>query len=196
MLHDVTMNGQHSCRPGSTTVILSSGGIDSTLALALTVSWQRECTTLFVDYGQAAASAEALASAAIAGHYGVERRVLAIDGPSFGSGEVRGRNAFLVHAALLTFPAGSGCIVIGIHAGTGYRDCDPDFVALMQRSLDFHTGGAIALVAPFVDASKSSVFALAREADIPIELTFSCEAGAEPCGECFSCRDRQSLAHA
>jgi 7-cyano-7-deazaguanine synthase len=177
-------------------VILSSGGIDSTAAAALAVAEKRDCTTMFVDYGQAAAKAEDRSSAGVADHYRLDRRVLTVSGLSFGSGEIRGRNSFLVNAALLAFPANSGSIVLGIHAGTGYRDCDPDFVALMQQSLDFHTGGTIALVAPFIDASKASLFAIAEDLKIPVELTFSCEAGSEPCGACQSCRDRASLARA
>jgi 7-cyano-7-deazaguanine synthase len=151
---------------------------------------------MFVDYGQAAATAENRSSAAVASHYGVDRRVLAVSGLSFGSGEIRGRNSFLVNAALLAFPANSGSIVLGIHAGTGYRDCDPDFVALMQQSLDFHTGGTIALVAPFIGASKASLFGIAEDLKIPVGLTFSCEASSEPCGACVSCLDRVSLASA
>jgi 7-cyano-7-deazaguanine synthase len=185
-----------SSRSGSATVILSSGGIDSTAAIALAVAEKRDCTTMFVDYGQAAANAEERSSAAVANHYGVNRRVLTTSGLSFGSGEIRGRNSFLVHAALLAFPANNGSIVLGIHAGTGYRDCDPDFVELTQRSLDFHAGGAITLVAPFIDASKASLFAIAEALSIPVGLTFSCEAGSEPCRECLSCRDRASFARA
>jgi 7-cyano-7-deazaguanine synthase len=162
--------------------------------IGLALAEKRDCTTLFVDYGQAAATAEDRASAAIANHYHVDRRVLRVAGISFGSGEIRGRNSFLVSAALLTFPSESGSIVLGIHAGAGYRDCDPDFLAVTQQSLDFHTGGTVALVAPFIEAGKANLFAIAEDLGVPVELTFSCEAGPEPCGECLSCRDRASFA--
>jgi len=89
-------------------VILSSGGIDSTAAVALAVAEKRDCTTMFVDYGQAAAKAEDRSSSAVADHYRVDRRVFTVSGLSFGSGEIRGRNSFLVNAALLAFPAKSG----------------------------------------------------------------------------------------
>jgi 7-cyano-7-deazaguanine synthase len=175
-------------------LILLSGGIDSTAAVALAVAENHRCRSMFVDYGQAAATAEDSASAAVAAHFGVRRQVLKMTGLAFGAGEIRGRNAFLINAALLGFPAQAGTIVIGIHAGTGYDDCGEAFVALMQQTLDFHTGGAIGLVAPFIHAGKRDVFAIAEDLQVPVDLTFSCEAAAEPCGECLSCRDRADLA--
>jgi len=178
----------------ATSLILLSGGIDSTTAVALAVAENQRCRVMFVDYGQAAATAEDSASAAVAAHFGLQRQVLKMKGLDFGAGEIRGRNAFLIHSALLGFPAEAGTIVLGIHAGTDYDDCGQEFVTLMQRTLDFHTAGTIGLVAPFIDAGKRDVFAICADLDVPIELTYSCEAAADPCGDCLSCRDRTGLA--
>ena len=148
---------------------------------------------LFVDYGQAPAAAEDRATAAVASHYGIERHRLQLDGLFFGSGEIRARNAFLLHVALLAFPRQTGTIALGIHGGTPYRDCSESFVDTMRRSFDFHTGGAISVSAPFVAMDKTGVFGIARELGVPIDLTHSCEESESPCGACLSCQDREVL---
>jgi 7-cyano-7-deazaguanine synthase len=146
-----------------------------------------------VDYGQAAAASEARASAAVAAYFGVPNKKVDCRSRSFGAGEIRGRNAFLAHLALMAFPGETGVVVLGIHAGTGYRDCDIAFVKLIQQSYDFHTGGQIALAAPFVSQSKGDVVHLAFSLGLPLDLTYSCEAGNVPCGVCRSCGDREAF---
>jgi 7-cyano-7-deazaguanine synthase len=178
-------------------LVLSSGGIDSTTAIALSLSEGLNVETLFIEYGQAAAGAESLASATVAEHYGVRRRTLRLEGLSFATGEIQARNAFLLHTALLAFPRVAGSILLAVHAGTPYRDCSSGFVQEMQRSYDFHASGAITIAAPFIDMDKGEVFALASEFGVPIELTHSCEGNDVACGECLSCLDREALlAHA
>jgi 7-cyano-7-deazaguanine synthase len=175
------------------TLVLSSGGIDSTVAVAMVLSQGQAVETLFVDYGQAAAAAEERASAAVAAHFGIQRCRLRLDGLAFGAGEIRARNAFLVHVALLAFPRNTGTVVLGIHAGTPYADCSEAFVDETQRSFDMHTGGAVSVSAPFVGMDKGAVFTLGLELRLPIALTHSCEAGDEPCMTCLSCQDREAL---
>ena len=153
-------------------------------------------TALYVDYGQAAARAENAAVSRVSKILGVDLYRVKHRGVNYGPGEIRGRNAYLLHTALMEFPGSSGVVMLGIHAGTGYADCGPDFVELMQRSYEFHTQGAIHVAAPFVDWSKEEVFRLAEELGVPVERTHSCEAGDTACGSCRSCRDRQVLMRA
>ena len=112
---------------------------------------------------------------------------------SFGPGEIRGRNAYLLHTALMEFPTSSGVVALGIHAGTGYVDCSPGFMDVMQRSYDFHTGGKVTVAAPFLNWTKQQVYALAAELNVPLAQTYSCESACLPCGECRSCLDRSLL---
>jgi 7-cyano-7-deazaguanine synthase len=177
----------------ATSLILLSGGLDSATALAVASRDKASPSCLFVLYGQAAERDELRAASAIADHYSVRLDTLKVVGRRFGDGEIRGRNAFLIHSALLAAPPGPTTIIIGIHGGTGYVDCTPQFVELMQRSLALHTGGEVTLAAPFVDGSKADIHALARELCVPVELTYSCERGGVPCGECLSCKDRELL---
>lgn len=148
---------------------------------------------LFIDYGQPAARREAEASAAIATHYGIAYRSLKLRGFAPSPGEVLGRNAFFVHAALMTLAEASGLIALGIHAGTGYRDCSPAFARLMSQSLEFHADGAVGLVVPLLNFSKLEVFELAVASGVPLDMTYSCEVANEPCGSCLSCADREAF---
>jgi 7-cyano-7-deazaguanine synthase len=175
--------------------ILLSGGVDSACLLALCAERrQHPVEALFVDYGQAAARPERNAAIAVAGAFDAELRRAQVDIGQIVEGEIPGRNALLVHLALATAGRAPATIMLGIHAGTPYVDCSPAFVDAMQRSLDVHRDGTLQLVAPFVAWSKSEVYAYARAMSVPLELTYSCEAGqVPPCGACPSCRDRELL---
>jgi 7-cyano-7-deazaguanine synthase len=180
--------------PDAACLILLSGGIDSATLLAHARQTWSSVESLFIDYGQAAAAGERAASRTLAAEAGVDHREASFTGPKFGTGEIRGRNAFLVHAALLTWPEAAGAIALGIHGHSVYRDCSPEFVASMQQSLDLHTGGALQLLTPFIGWTKGEVFSLALELGVPLHLTYCCEAsGMAPCGMCESCRDREHL---
>ena len=170
-----------------------SGGIDSATALALACQGDGHASALFIDFGQAAADAEAAAAVAVAAHYGVPLRALECKGLHFSAGEIRGRNAMLAHLALIAHPGESGLVIIGVHAGTKYRDCSPVFVTVVQQSYDFHTDGRLIISAPFVGHEKSGIFDLARQIGVPLALTYSCEDGNVACGRCLSCRDREAL---
>lgn len=174
-------------------LVLASGGIDSSTLLRMCSDWGLRPSALFVDYGQPAASAERAAVKRICAHLDVPLSTIRHQGMPVGVGEIRGRNAFLLHTALLDFPASSGVIAIGIHGGTGYIDCSPQFLETMQRSYDLHTNGAITIAAPFLHWAKGDICAVAQHLHLPIAHTYSCEGGNSPCGLCRSCRDRELL---
>lgn len=189
----ISSRGVNGIARDADALVLTSGGIDSSTLLALLHEQGFRPSGLFLDYGQASAKAEEVAVTTICSEYSVPLAVVRHRGTHFGTGEIRGRNAFLLQVALMEFAAISGTILIGIHAGTGYRDCTAEFVELMHRSFDFHTGGAISVCAPFVSWSKREVFDLAIHLGVPVARTHSCEAGSEPCGGCRSCLDRIAL---
>lgn len=175
-------------------LVLLSGGIDSACLLAECHARGDSTSALFVDYGQAPADKERTCSTAIASYFGAPWTPLDVRGLNVLSGEIPGRNALLAHIALTYLGAqGSSCVYLGIHAGTLYRDCTPEFVAETQRSLDFQSDGRVRLVAPFVTWPKQLVIERGRELGAPLELTHSCECSATPCGACASCIDRKAL---
>jgi 7-cyano-7-deazaguanine synthase len=173
--------------------VLCSGGVDSATIAACQADRGEATELCFVDFGQAARHAERRSVAHISKHLDVSLDEVQIAGLAVpAAGEIAGRNLLLIAVAAAMRPA-ADLIFMGIHAGTGYRDCSLSFVELMQRVLDFHTDGTCRLVTPFVDWSKSEVVALARELNLPLELTHSCEMADEPCGRCRSCLDRAVL---
>ena len=143
--------------------------------------------------GSQAAEAEGAAVEEICSSLRIPWRSVRYRGSRFGVGEIRGRNALLLHMALVEFPSNSGVVELGIHAGTGYADCSPEFMEAIERSYEFHTGGAITATAPFLHWTKQEVYRLATELGIPFAQTHSCEASNLPCGQCRSCQDRSLL---
>ena len=176
-------------------LILASGGVDSSTLLCLSAQQGLKPAALFLDYGQPAAEAEGEAVEKICSSLSAPWRRVRYASSKFGAGEIRGRNAFLLHTALLEFPSSSGVVGLGIHAGTGYSDCSPEFMEVMERSYEFHTGGAITVTAPFLNWTKQDVYRLAVNLNVPLVKTHSCEASNLPCGRCRSCIDRSLLAN-
>ena len=149
---------------------------------------------LFFDYGQPAAPSEQAAARAIAGHIGIPLSVITARGPAeHGAGEVVGRNAFLILGSMMLRPWTAGILALGVHAGTSYYDCSGEFIKAMTVLVAEYTDGALILLAPFREWNKKQIYDYFTAAKLPIELTYSCEAGTRPCTECNSCRDRRAL---
>ena len=163
-------------------------GLDSTTLLFL-LRQQGPVEALHVSYGQPSEEAERKAIGALCECLNISLLQVQMRGFDISPGEVVGRNALFVHAALAVLK-GQVTIVLGIHSGSGYVDCEPDFVKVMQESLDYHTGGSVVLAAPFLTWSKGDIQKLAVKLDVPVNLTYSCEASNSPCKVCPSCLDR------
>ena len=183
--------------PGHTQTvwILLSGGVDSAACLAFYVNQGFSAHCLHLSFGQAAERPERIAAERLAGHFGSPLTVLRWSGTRrLGSGEISGRNAFLYFGALLEIGDRSGLLASGVHAGTRYYDCSPEFLASLQRIVDGYCDGRVRLVAPFLDWTKDQVFGFCTSSRVPLHLTYSCERGVNPpCGRCLSCRDRSTL---
>lgn len=176
-------------------LVLLSGGIDSSACLAFLRRHCSRISALFVDYGQVAAAREVASASAIAHHYDVPLRTLTCHGASAKSeGLILGRNAFLLFLGLMEFPSQSGSIAIGLHSGTSYYDCGPDFTATIRTIFDGYTDGRVQLSVPLLKWTKRDIWEYCREIELPIGLTYSCEAAVDqPCGRCSSCRDLEAL---
>lgn len=177
------------------TWVLLSGGIDSAACLAFCLKNHTGVQCLHVSYGQPAARLESAAATAIARHFDVPLNSFQWSGlRELGAGEIVGRNAFLLLAALLHIGRSQGVLAIGIHRNTPYYDCSPPFLSALQTLFDHYCDGRVRLTAPFVDWSKAQIYSFCHDARVPIKLTYSCESGADPpCAACLSCRDRQAL---
>jgi len=177
------------------TLVLASGGIDSTAAIAVYLAKGFAVEALFVDYGQAAAKCELSAISQIVRHYQIPLTAISCGGLGrYSVGLVRGRNAFLLQCGLMAFRGSAGVIAIGVHAGTGYADCSPEFIARMTQVFDLYSDGKVTIGTPFLHWDKANIITFCRAHEVPLELTYSCETGAPmPCGVCQTCKGLEEL---
>uniref|UniRef100_UPI003CDF86A5 Cap9 n=1 Tax=Hyphomicrobiales TaxID=356 RepID=UPI003CDF86A5 len=175
--------------------VLLSGGMDSAACAHMLLRKGYRVRGLFIDFGQAAVAPEATAVSTLANILGIAVTTISASAPNrFGSGELVGRNAFLVMSGIFLGGAHSGLIAIGIHAGTPYYDCSPPFLSRMKQVAQEHTSGRLDVVAPLLDWHKPDIYSYFQRSGLPIEATYSCESGTiPPCGSCASCRDRRAL---
>lgn len=194
---------QHTNSP-ITAVVLLSGGLDSSTALAWACrkqGWQ--CHTVAFDYGQRhhielqAAEQVAHAMGAIShrvipvGLNAIGGSALTEDIPvpkdSHESGTipityVPARNLiFLSLAAALAEAIGASKIVIGANIVdySGYPDCRPEFLDAFARAAMLGTkigaeGHPLDVVAPLIKLDKSEIIALGLELGLDYGLTRSC----------------------
>jgi 7-cyano-7-deazaguanine synthase len=156
--------------PGRRTVVLLSGGVDSTTALALARRDGCETYALTFHYGQRHA-AEIDAARRVAAAFGVARHeILTIDLRAFGGSAltsdlpvpkdratadmgadipvtyVPARNTiFLSFALAFAEVVGSRDIVIGVNAldYSGYPDCRPEYIAAHERMASLATRASV-----------------------------------------------------
>jgi 7-cyano-7-deazaguanine synthase len=176
-------------------VILLSGGIDSTACVHYYLEQKFNVKALFIDFGQKAHKAELASAEKIAKHFKVPLLKLQFQFPlEYPSGEILGRNAFLVLSSIMLLQKYHGLIALGIHSGTPYYDCSESFVISINELLRGYSGGRILLDAPFQKWTKKMIMDYCLKNKIPINLTYSCENGTIPqCGKCLSCKDRRVL---
>ncbi|MEY2419369.1 MAG: 7-cyano-7-deazaguanine synthase [Actinomycetota bacterium] len=199
------------------TVVILSGGLDSTVCLAeATHAGSDEVIALSIDYGQRHAI-ELERAQAIAARYGVEhieQRLdlsawggsaltdASIDVPPAGASDaipvtyVPGRNLiFLSLAIALAEARGCNNVSIGVNAldYSGYPDCRPEFIDSFRGTAALALragveGRAVDVITPLIDMTKAQIVQRGVELGAPLELTWSCYRGqAAPCGECDSC---------
>jgi 7-cyano-7-deazaguanine synthase len=175
--------------------VLLSGGIDSSGCVNFYLRQRLRVSPLFIDYGQPARRAELASARAICSYYKLALRIVTVKGLVIThSGEVPGRNLFLVSTALIAAGYRSNLIALGIHRGTRYFDCNRAFTRMCQRLLDGYSDGQVLIAAPFLRMSKADVWKYCKLNRVPVHLTWSCEAGSKrPCGKCLSCKDKEFL---
>lgn len=147
--------------------MLLSGGMDSAACVHFLISQGYTVSALFVGYGQATLIAERCASRRIASHFGISLQILNLSiSQTFPTGELTGRNAFLIFSAVFLGRCHSGLLVLGLYSGTSYYDCSPDFFRSMSSLLSSHTNGALSLIAPFLSWHKGDVYEYAKSSGI------------------------------
>ena len=98
---------------------------------------------------------------------------------------------FLNIAAAFAEGLGSDWIVPGFNREEAmtFPDNSNEFMQRSTSALAYSTANRVEVHCFTTDMDKTEIFALALELKVPIDLIWPCYfAGAEPCGECESCR--------
>jgi len=200
------------------TVLIYSGGLDSTVLLYHLRAAGCEVYALSVDYGQRhrrelerAAAICALADAPyrcadlsglgglLAGSSLTSPEIEVAEGhyteESMRTTVVPNRNMILL--ALATGHAisvGAPRVAYAAHSGDHaiYPDCRRDFADAMAAAMRLADWQEVELLRPFVDWTKADIARRGAELGAPLELTWSCyKGGARHCGRCGTCIERR-----
>jgi 7-cyano-7-deazaguanine synthase len=203
----------------SKTVVLLSGGLDSSVLLYSLLRERRECIALSVLYGQRH-RAELAAAGMIVRETKVEYRVCEADDalsevfegakssqvgriedvpeghyaePNMAVTIVPNRNMILLAiAGACAVSTGAESIAYAAHAGDHpvYPDCRPEFIESCAETLQL--GSGIRLEAPFQNTSKAGIVKIGAECHVPFGMTYSCyKGGTRHCGRCSTCVERR-----
>jgi 7-cyano-7-deazaguanine synthase len=200
-----------------TSLVILSGGLDSTVCMGVAEHAGGRIVALTFDYGQRH-RVELDHAAAVARHYGAEPLVVRLDASAWGgsaltdpsvdvpdadaaSGQipvtyVPARNLIFLSVAMGVAEARDADeLYLGINAldYSGYPDCRPEFVASFAATAALATkrgveGRPVEVRTPLVDLTKAAIVRLGLDLGAPLDLTWSCYRGGQrPCGTCDSC---------
>ena len=200
------------------TVLIHSGGMDSTVLLAHLVAEGREVHALSVDYGQRHRR-ELAAAAELCAHYRVSHRIADLRGVTslFGANAltdaqvavpeghyeeasmkatvVPNRNMLLIAtAAAWAMALKAGAVAYGAHGGDHaiYPDCRPAFAEALDKAIRLADWHEVSLERPFVGWDKTAIVRRGAELGVPFALTWSCYVGGDRhCGKCGTCVERK-----
>lgn len=194
-------------------VLLLSGGLDSTILLAdLCSRWIRPlCLTVY--YGQRHAR-EIDSAEAVADFFRCPHKIVDLSGvfpscPLTGDGDVPAGIAFDAPEQAATVVPGRNAVLLAIaasHAASHeekevfiachasdeavYPDCRPAFISSMNAAMK--QAGGVRVEAPYLEMTRRQVVALGRELSAPFQMTWSCYmGGGSPCGACGACIERR-----
>jgi len=199
-------------------LLLFSGGLDSTVAAYDLRSRDQEVLALSILYGQRHRK-EVESSEKIAAHLGMRHQIINLDplqicfkgnsqtDPNFEVPEghyaeesmkltvVPNRNMiFLSVGIALALSENCESVAYAAHGGdhTIYPDCRPEFVEAMQKAAQLCDWKKVNLVAPFLQMTKADIVQRGLELDVPFQMTWSCYKGLEKhCGKCGTCVERR-----
>lgn len=183
-------------------VVLLSGGLDSTTAAAMARADGREIFALTVSYGQrhggeVEAARRVAAWLGVARHVEVATDLRAIGGsaltaeiavpkggvaPGIPVTYVPARNTlFLAYALALAEVSCADEIVIGVNAldYSGYPDCRPEFIAAFEALARVATkagveGRAVRIHAPLLKMTKAEIIRVGLRLGVDYSMTHSC----------------------
>lgn len=101
---------------------------------------------------------------------------------------------FLSIAAGIAESCGAESITIAAHAGDHslYPDCREEYMQAMAQAISLGTYAGVQVLRPFIRLSKGEIVALGARLGVDYAHTYSCYCGGEKhCGKCGTCRERK-----
>ena len=199
-------------------LVVHSGGMDSTVLLHKLVQEGDEVKALSVNYGQRH-SRELEAAHALCTEFGVEHRVADLSGLSdllagsaltssdievpeghyaednMKASVVPNRNMILLSvAAGWAISSKYDRIAYAAHSGDHaiYPDCRNEFAEALDGAIRLADWHEVSLYRPFVDMTKADIVSLGAKLGVPFEKTWSCYKGQDlHCSRCGTCVERR-----
>lgn len=199
------------------TILIYSGGMDSTTLLYQLRAEGDRVRALSFDYGQRHKK-ELKAAVKICKKLGVPHRIVDItavktlmEGSALTSPRIKvpqghyqdktmratvvpNRNMiFLALAIAQAVSLKFDRVAMAVHAGDHaiYPDCRPAFIKAMHAASKIANYQKIAVYAPFLNITKRDIAKIGRKLSVPYELTWTCYQGLQkPCGKCGACVER------
>ena len=199
------------------TILIYSGGMDSTTLLYYLLSQDYEIQALGVDYSQRHVkeleSAREICSRnqigfqiadlsglrSLLGENALTDERIEIPQGHYASENMKitvvpNRNMLLLAVAIgWAINLGYDSVAYAAHSGdhTIYPDCRPEFISALGEVAKLCHFEQIHILSPFMDKTKTDIVALGHQLEVPFELTWSCYCGAElHCGKCGTCTER------
>jgi len=204
------------------TILIHSGGMDSTVLLYHLLAEGHTVKALSIDYGQRHRK-ELEFAAELTAQLGVEHKIAdlrsvteLLAGSSLTSADIEvpeghyaedNMKATVVpnrNMILLSLAAGWAIsnrydhVSYAAHAGDHdiYPDCREEFTDALDKAIRLADWHEVSLHRPFVTKTKADIAALGAELGVPFEKTWSCYKGGElHCGRCGTCVERREAFH-
>ncbi|OGC39127.1 7-cyano-7-deazaguanine synthase QueC [candidate division WOR-3 bacterium RBG_13_43_14] len=194
-------------------IILLSGGLDSTVSAAIATRKTKPLFALTFDYGQRAAIMEIKASRKICQILKIKHKIISL--PFFkdfkglrmcNAGKklkpahfrtldqvwIPNRNGLFINiAACYAEHYNASFIVTGFNREEAmeFPDNSIRYIAAVNHSLFYSTRNRVKVISFVADYSKSQIYRIGIKYRAPLKLIYSCYLGGkETCGQCASCR--------
>lgn len=200
------------------TVVVWSGGLDSTVLLFNAMRMDHAVSAISIDYGQRHRR-ELRAAEQIAAIAGVRHTIVDLSGlaaalpgsaltdesvevpaghyedPAMAATIVPNRNGILLSVAIgHAIAVGADEVAYAAHAGDHaiWPDCRPAFVDAMAAVASVCHDRPIGLRRPFIGLTKTDIVGIGATVGAPMHLTWSCYNGRDRhCGVCGTCVERR-----
>lgn len=206
---------------GRRSIVLLSGGMDSTTAFYKAVEETEVVRALSFNYGQRH-SRELLHAANTAEAHGTQHTVIDLsqvgsylkgsaltDDVEVPHGHyaadnmsvtiVPNRNTIMLSIAVgIAIGDGATEVWAAMHAGDHpiYPDCRPEFITALNGLIPIATESDVQIVAPFIDISKAEIAWVGNNLNVDWMQTYSCyQGGNVHCGRCGTCVERAEAFH-